>query len=482
MSLRTRLWLSSILIAIPLAVLLFFVDERMRLRAMEENLRQLIGLELATGGAARCEADPARFGSAPPGRGGPPPFARPGPPPFDPAGRPPPPPGGGRRGGPPEGRGGGRGALELFAYAADGAPARPDAPPLPPNDSGSYWTGGGRGVAIRVATGDAGACATWLARMPPREGQLRDQLVAIALLIVSVIAGVVFAAGPLVARLQRLALGVRASAASHYAQAVTVEGRDEVALLASAFNDAGAEIKQHLVAVEAREQTLRQFVANTTHDVAVPLTVLQGHLADIDAQLAPHAADDAARKRVRAAIQEAHYMGSLLRNLDIATKLGDVGVPLDRRPVDLSELVDRVVARHRPIARASGVELNAAVPPTALVVHTDLTLLEQALGNLVDNAIRYNLQGGHVAVVLDGSSAGFTVSVADDGPGVSDAELAQLTARWFRGSEARTRRPDGKGLGLAIVTEVVARLGLQLTFRRSPEGGLVAQIAQPSPH
>lgn len=172
-------------------------------------------------------------------------------------------------------------------------------------------------------------------------------------------------------------------------------------------------------------------------------------------------------------------MASLPRNLGAATKLDESSAPVVFSPVDLSALVDRVVTRHRPIARASGVELNVAVPDPPLIVASDLTLFEQALSNLVDNAIRYNHPGGHAAVLLDRAGDGFVLSVTDDGPGVTDEELAQLTTRWFRGSEARTRRPDGKGLGLAIVTESVARIGLALTFHRPAAGGLRAEIHRP---
>jgi signal transduction histidine kinase len=122
------------------------------------------------------------------------------------------------------------------------------------------------------------------------------------------------------------------------------------------------------------------------------------------------------------------------------------------------------------------VELNVAVPDPALVASSDDTLLEQAVSNLVDNAIRYNHAGGHVAVLLDRVGGGFVLSVTDDGPGVTDEELNQLTTRWFRGSEARTRRPHGHGLGLAIAAESVKRLGLSLTFHRPAEGGLSAEI------
>jgi signal transduction histidine kinase len=337
----------------------------------------------------------------------------------------------------------------------------------------TYWTPTGRGVAIVVPLGGQGPCAYVLARIPPRQGELRDQAQALALVVISVLAAAWVAAGPLIARLRRLADGVRRSAAAHYAEPVAVEGRDEVAALADAFNEAGQSVRAHLVSVQARQETLRAFVANTTHDVAIPLTVLQGHLAELDRELAaPHQ-----RERVRAAVQETHYMASLLRNLATATTLDGADAPVVLSPVDLSALVERVVTRHRPIARALDIELNAAVPDPALVVPSDHTLLEQALSNLVDNAIRYNHAGGHVAVLLDRAGGGFVLSVTDDGPGVTDEELAQLTSRWFRGSEARTRRPDGRGLGLAIAAEAVKRLGLSLTFGRPDEGtGLRAQI------
>jgi signal transduction histidine kinase len=325
---------------------------------------------------------------------------------------------------------------------------------------------------VVVPLGGEGPCAFLLARIPPRQGELRDQAQALALVVISVLAAAWFAAGPLIARLRRLAEGVRHSAASHYAEPVAIEGRDEVAVLAGAFNEAGQRVRAHLMDVQAREEALRGFVANTTHDVAIPLTVLQGHVAELDREMTT----PQHRERVRAAVQEAHYMASLLRNPGAATTLDEATAPIASSPVDLSALVDRVVARHRPIARASGVELNVAVPDPALVVPSDHTLLEQALSNLVDNAIRYNHAGGHVAVLLDRAGDGFVLSVTDDGPGVTDAELAQLTTRWFRGSEARTRRPDGHGLGLAIVAESVKRLGLALTFHRPAEGGLRAEI------
>lgn len=508
MTMRTRLLLTGVGIAVPLAVAWFLIVGSMRLGAKEEELRLSVANDLANGLQDRCEADPpatgrpGRGGLRPPqregpqgregGRGGQPPEGRGG---EGARGGPPqrggpPPPGDGARGGPPRGGegprrepgpganrpGGAGGAYQYYAYDAAGRPSAADAPELPAVRDGAastkYWAGSGFGVALVVPLGGEGPCAYLLARIPPRPAELRDQLQALLLVVLSVLGAAWFAAGPVIGRLRCLGDAVRQSAASHYATPVPTAGRDEVAALASAFNEAGQQVRSHLVDLQAREETLREFVANTTHDVAIPLTVLQGHLAALDAELA----SPEHREHVRAAVQEAHYMGSLLRNLGAATTLDGAVVAVALSPVDLSALVERVVARHRPIARASAVELNAAVPDPPLVFASDPTLLDQAVSNLVDNAVRYNHAGGHVAVLLDHTDRGFALSVIDDGPGVSDEELAQLTKRWFRGSEARTRRPDGKGLGLAIVSESVGRLGLHLQFSRPDDGGLRADI------
>ena len=235
-------------------------------------------------------------------------------------------------------------------------------------------------------------------------------------------------------------------------------------------------MRSHLEELQRREDGLRQFVANTAHDVGLPLTVLQGHLSELEAATA-HPEGRLGGDLVRDAMREAHYLGSLIRNLSAATRLDAVGVPLERRAVDLGALVERIASRHSVVARARRVELNHAVPEAPVTAMAEVTLLEQAVGNLVDNAIRHNRAGGHVAIVLDRVDRGFRLTVTDDGPGVQPEDLARLTERWFRADEARTRRPDGQGLGLAIAAESLKQLGFALTFTRPPDGGLRAEVS-----
>jgi signal transduction histidine kinase len=308
-------------------------------------------------------------------------------------------------------------------------------------------------------------------------------LVASAAALAGAFLGAVWvAAGPVVRRLRGLTAAVGQAAAAHYARPLEVAGRDEIAALARAFNDAAAEVRDHVARVEAREQTLRSFVANTTHDVMLPLTVLQGYLAALR-QSSQEGRCDA--DVVQSASEEAHYLASLVHNLGAAAKL-EAGEPhVERHAVNLNALVERAAGRHRPIAAPRDIEVNTAVPERQLVATGDVTLIEQAVSNLIHNAVRYNQPGGHVAVVLEpaasadgsGDNGRFRLRVFDDGPGVPEELYGRLAEPHYRADDARTRSPGGQGLGLSIARQVADRHGFTMDIRRSEAGGLEVELA-----
>jgi signal transduction histidine kinase len=121
-------------------------------------------------------------------------------------------------------------------------------------------------------------------------------------------------------------------------------------------------------------------------------------------------------------------------------------------------------------------ELDVARPDGALMVRCQPTAAEQAITNLVENAVAYGDPGGHVAVVLEWRGDRFSLVVVDDGPGVLPAELPRLGERTFRSDEARQRDPNGSGLGLAITSEICQRCGWSLSFARNEPKGLEVRI------
>jgi signal transduction histidine kinase len=109
-----------------------------------------------------------------------------------------------------------------------------------------------------------------------------------------------------------------------------------------------------------------------------------------------------------------------------------------------------------------------------------VTLLEQAVSNLVYNAIRHNRPDGHVAAILERTAPDrFRLRVVDDGPGIPETELSRLRERGYRGGTARSRHPDGQGLGLHITGRIADLHGLGLGLAPSDYGGLQADITGP---
>jgi signal transduction histidine kinase len=140
-------------------------------------------------------------------------------------------------------------------------------------------------------------------------------------------------------------------------------------------------------------------------------------------------------------------------------------------------VVERAVGRHAPIARQRTVKLDRALPQAPLWVRGDVTLIEQAVSNVIHNAVRYNRENGHVAVLLERvDHERFVLRVIDDGPGIPDHELSKLVERHFRGNAARSREPGGRGLGLTIAFRVAQVHGWQLRLVKAKCGGLQVEL------
>jgi len=452
MNLRSRLALTLVVTTVLLVPATFWLHTRLQREARVQGMVEFAWTRMLEGGREQCEAEPERF-PAPRGRGrrGDRERRRP-PPPRD-------------RGGPAH--------IRFWAFRPDFVSDNRRAPPLPDGIRAALESGEAsasevitRGEARRLVVGvampwDEGPCTYILVeREVEAEAMDRVLLGAFIALCVLLTLAVLAAAGPIVRRIRRLQRHVE----NPDVRPIPIEGSDEIGGLAEAFNSAFQDIHE-------REATLRRFVADTTHDIMTPLTVLQGHLAALRKEHDP--------KKLEGALEEAHYMGALMHNLSAAAKLEGGAGAIEEHPVDLNALVERVVARHAPIAQMKGVALDHAVPEHAIVVSGDVTLLEQAVSNLVHNAIRYNRRDGNASVVLSEQDGQFQLRVTDDGPGVDDEQMARMTERNFRSDQARSRAPSGSGIGLHIAADVAHRHGFSLRFARANAGGLQATLLAP---
>lgn len=499
MKLRPRLALTVAGVVVPTMLAIVWFDRIARHRAAEQILERVVESK-ATSSRAACEAAPETWG----GRMGPPDHG-PSDPGFD--HRPPPHPKSDRGGGapfPPPPRGpherppgpehGPPGPPPrdddehavpaiTFAYDETFTSKNPAAPALDPalireaqtgqRASGPSAWSSNVDVLVRTSWG-TGPCAYVFGRgtTDPSWGRILPKTPLWLLPLTAVFGAVLLALGPVVRRIRKLEGAVRAEGAGAEETAIDVAGNDEIAELARAFVNARREVRELLAEKEERERALHDFIANTTHDVMIPLTVLKGHLTTLRERRL--AGLDAPPEVLGSAMNEAHYLGALVHNLSSAVHLDEQ--KLLKSPVDLVALVERVVARHEPIAKTLGVSIEHAVPAEPAVVSADVTLLEQAIGNVTYNAVRYNHEGGHVALILERRDAGgYELRVIDDGPGMTPEEIARVE-RGVRGDAARTRAPDGRGLGLHIATRAAELHGFPFTLGPSEFGGLEAKF------
>jgi len=257
---------------------------------------------------------------------------------------------------------------------------------------------------------------------------------------------------------------------------------DELADLERALADAGRGARARLAATEQRESALRDSLANAAHDVIIPLTALQAHLATL--QEHEHADRSNDRLTLTSAMAEAQYLGSLLHNLAAAAQLDGRGREPLVEVVDLNALVHRVVSRQRTIARRLQIAIEFSVPDEPVFVVGDVTLLEQAAGNVAYNAVRYNRPGGHVAAILEVivppvGDERFSLRVVDDGPGVPADELSRIVERGYRGRAASVQSTGGRGLGLDIACRIARLHRFELRFAPSEPGGLQVELEGP---
>ena len=220
------------------------------------------------------------------------------------------------------------------------------------------------------------------------------------------------------------------------------------------INTLALEINNRLDKIEQLTLGMRTGLDSAAHDLRTPLNRLQSTAEAAMSQLAPASPERRVLERVTTEVDR--MRGTLDALLRIA--LAETGT-VAREPVDLSELVGSMVELYAPVSEERGLTLQAEVDPGAQVVGSR-QLLAQALANLLDNAIKFTPEGGHIRVLLRAAGASPEVVVEDDGPGIPADKREAVLGRRVRLDEAR--KLPGSGLGLSLVAAVTKLHGARL--------------------
>ncbi|MDY0746829.1 sensor histidine kinase [Paucibacter sp. R3-3] len=211
----------------------------------------------------------------------------------------------------------------------------------------------------------------------------------------------------------------------------------------------------------------RQFAGTAAHQLRTPLAGLQ-----LGLHRASQATDIESARRILQELGPAtERMGRMIQQLLALSRLDpEIGAGLDFDQLDLVDLARDVGESFLDAADAKGVQLELVEPAGGAVsVRGHRELLGEALGNLLDNAIKYTPRGGRVLLEVDANPP--RLSVADDGPGIAESFQPVMFDRFSRGSAGGAEPTEGSGLGLAIVREIAALHGASVQFERGSLGG-----------
>jgi two-component system, OmpR family, sensor histidine kinase MprB len=325
------------------------------------------------------------------------------------------------------------------------------------------------GVDLRVlaqtfGSGRAVQLAQPLTEVDSLLGRLRLILALIAL------GGIALAAllGRLVAGAAVLPLKRLTQATEHVALTQDLSGRikpvgsDEIGRLARSFNAMLDALERSMTKLDDSVHAQRQLVADASHELRTPVTSLRTNIELLQQaeDMQPHD-----RQRLLSDVVEQIEELTLLMNDLIELARGEEPFAASEE-VRLDLLVRDVIERAR--RHAPSADFAVSLEPT--VVAAVAARLERALGNLIDNAIKYSPPHEPVEVALDGGE----LTVRDHGPGISAADQPHVFDRFYRGAEARGR--PGSGLGLAIVRQVVEQQGGSVSAERAPGGGTLMRM------
>jgi signal transduction histidine kinase len=282
--------------------------------------------------------------------------------------------------------------------------------------------------------------------------------------------------------LETLVSGAEQLSKGDFSARVPVSGQDEVARLAKSFNQMASQLEKATVAERDLEEARRNLVAWASHDLRTPLTSLR---VMVDA-LVDGVADDpeTVSRYLRQSQAEIARMSNLLDDLFELARLDAGNLDLDCEWINLSDLVSDTLESFTVRSKNHEIALTGFVSPQVDPIWAAPDKLSRILDNLLVNAFRHTLKGGHIQIHARVTEDQVLIEVEDDGLGITAGDLPHIFDRFYRGDQSRTRIEDkgaGSGLGLAIVKGLVEAHGGVIWVENQPKGGAKFAFTLPYP-
>ncbi|GAA0354464.1 sensor histidine kinase [Bacillus horti] len=238
----------------------------------------------------------------------------------------------------------------------------------------------------------------------------------------------------------------------NYSERINIDSEDEIGDLANTINTMAEKLEKIDYERNKLDQMRNDFLANVSHELRTPLTAMQGFLEALQDGLVEK--EESRKKYYDVMYKETLHMSRLVEDIFDLIKLEHNEISLDRSPVHIGSILNKVAFKFKQQADEKGLEINVRADDTLESVYADRDRLEQIVANLVKNALKFTEHGG-VTLEAYSDNDKMKLVISDTGIGVSKDDQELIWERFFKVDRGRSKENKGTGLGLAIVKELV---------------------------
>jgi len=313
-------------------------------------------------------------------------------------------------------------------------------------------------VAVRVD--DSGNTLGVVRFALPLSGvQLRIQLIYRVVLLGAIIAVVIaftvayFLSRSITFPISRMQEVARRIAKGDFSEEVNIKSKDELGELAKSLNIMAGELQQKMENLKQMDRVRTDFVANVSHELKTPLTLIKGYIETLE----DRAINDTekARKFISIIKEHANRLENIIEDLLSLSELELSKDCLSKTEFDMKKVINEVTLGFGYALDAKRQILSVNHQGDDFRIKADRDKIEQSIVNLIDNAVKYTNEAGHINVLLLEQQNEITITIQDDGIGIPAEDIGRVFERFYRVDKARSRELGGTGLGLGIAKHIV---------------------------
>jgi len=296
-------------------------------------------------------------------------------------------------------------------------------------------------------------------------------------LVLSIVVGLFFFSN-ITQRLSKIKKTVTGFERGQLNERIDVQGNDELAELSTTFNRMADTLVDNMKEIQKTDRLRRELVANVSHDLRSPIASIQGYLETIQMK-GESITKEELNTYFGTVLSNTQKLNRLIDDLFELSKLDAEEITPNLENISMAELIQDLVQQFKPIAEKKGVTLEAEFRenPNALI-EADISLMNRALTNLIDNAIHHTPEGGKVSISSIKSGKDFVLEISDTGCGIPEEDLAHVFDRFYQADKSRSEK-QGAGLGLAIAQKIFRLHGAEVIVSSIENKGTTFRVAIP---